>query len=214
MDILNRFKNVLTLRRLFIVGAVSFLVWMLVVTSLSFAVHTFGQEDSAAPADTIIILGSGLRRDGRPGDALFRRSVWGASLYEDGLAPNIICTGGIGEGRTRSEADACREVLMSRGVPAGAIQLEEQSRSTEENAIYAREIMGAQGWETAVLVTDSFHMLRADWIFDSYGIDHTNSPVPRDWVRDYFYTRHFTREIVALHWQAFKTVFNLPITSV
>lgn len=99
-------------------------------------------------------------------------------------------------------------------MPADAIWLEEQSRSTEENAIYTSEMMTENGWETATLVTDSFHMLRAQWVFDNYGVNHDRSPVPRDWVRRYFYVRHFSREIIALHWQAFKDVLNLPVTNV
>ena len=193
---------------------ISFLVWVLVVIGLLQQIQAYGQQDHAQPAETIIVQGSGLRRDGRPGDALYRRSVWAAQLYEQGYAPNIICTGGVGEGRTRSEADACREVLVNNGVPFEAVYLEERSRSTEENALFAQEIMEANAWQTALLVTDSFHMLRANWIFDSVGIDHFRSPVPRDWVRDYYYNRHRNREILALHWQLVKEVFNLPYTYV
>ncbi|GAB4521581.1 MAG: YdcF family protein [Anaerolineae bacterium] len=202
------------LKIVFWVGLVSAIIWLMVVVALASAVQQAGRDDQAQPADVIVVLGSGLRRDGRPGDALYRRSVWGARLFNQGYADQIICTGGVGEGRTRSEADACREVLMQEGVPASAIALEEQSRSTEENAIYAGDIMQANAWETAVLVTDSFHMLRASWIFDTHDITHYPSPVPREWVRDYFYNRHFTRELLALHWQAVKEALNLPFTNI
>lgn len=203
-----RFKHVI------VFAVMSFIIWGGVVGWLLMSINTVGQEDLAQSADTIIVLGSGLRRDGRPGDALFRRSVWASMVYERGLADTIICTGGVGEGKPRSEADACREVLESRGVPADVILLEEQSTSTEENAIYARQLMEENSFEDAILVTDSFHMLRANWIFNSYDIRHYRSAVPRDWVRDYFYTRHTTREIVALHWHLFKEALNLPVTSV
>lgn len=218
MDTLKRINSrligLLTWKRLFIIALVGGVIWFGVVVVLAMQIESVGQTDEAQPADVIIVLGSGLRRDGRPGDALFRRSVWAARLYEQGYAETVICTGGIGAGQRRSEADACREVLESRGVPRSAILLEERSASTEENALYAHEIMDANGWDDALLVTDSFHMLRASWIFDTEGITHYRSPVPRDWVRSYFYSRHFTREIVALHWQAFKETFNLPVTRV
>lgn len=197
---------------------VALVVWILVVLGLSAAIVIVGDQENARPADAIIVLGSGLTRSGRAGDALTRRSVWAAHLYQEGIASAVICTGGVGQGQPRSEADACREVLVRQGVPAEAIHLEEQSRSTEENAIYAQEIMLAHDWHTAVIVTDSFHMLRANWIFGVYfdreGMSHYRSPAPREWVRAYHYRRHFVREIAALHWQAFKTIFNLPNTYV
>ncbi len=205
------------MRRLVILIAVSLLIWLGVVAWLAASIHAYGEDNQFADgqsADVIIVLGSGLRRDGRPGDALLRRSRWGADLYQQGAAPHVICTGGVGDGKPRSEADACREVLVRYGVPEQAIFLEEQSRSTEENAIYARTIMLDQGWQKAVLVTDSFHMLRANWVFDIYDITHVRSPVPREQVRSRFYNRHFTREIVALHWQAIKELLNLPHTNV
>ena len=207
-----RFKHVL--RFAFIAGV----IWLLVMITLGVGVHTYGATENAEPSDVIIVLGSGLRRDGRPGDALLRRSRWGAQLYAEGLAPIVICTGGVGQNAVRSESSACREVLIREGVPEDAIYLDEQSRSTEENAIYAQAIMLENDWTSAVIVTDSFHMLRANWIFETYfdenSIHHTRSPVPRDWVRNYFYMRHSLREIVALQWQAFKEIFNLPITAV
>lgn len=208
----------LTGRHLLRFIAVVLAVWLGVGLALAVSIYQFGESGNARPADAIIVLGSGLTRSGRPGDALTRRSVWAAGLYADGLAPAVICTGGVGDGQTRSEADACRELLEQRGVPPEAIYLEEQSRSTEENALYASAIMRDQGWTSAVLVTDSFHMLRANWVFDLYfdaeGIAHTRSPVPRAWMRTYFYVRHFSREMLALHWQAFKETFGLQVTNV
>lgn len=215
---MRQIRRLFTLKHLLRVAALALVIWLAVVAAMVAGIYTTGEESNAEPADAIIVLGSGLRRDGRPGDALRRRSIWAAQLYNEGMAPAVICTGGIGDGKTRSEADACREVLESRGVPRAAIYLEEQSRSTEENAIYAREIMREQAWASAVLVTDSFHMLRANWVFDLYfdedGIHHTRSPVPREWMRTYFYVRHSTREIVALHWQAFKELLGIEVTNV
>lgn len=192
----------------------AFVIWLCALIGLGAALERAGRDDRAQVADAIIVLGSGLRRDGSPGDALWRRSRWAAQRYADGLAPAIICTGGTTPGYARSEADGCRQVLQEFGVPAAAITLEDRSRSTEENALYAAEIMAARGWDDAVLVTDSFHMLRASWIFDAQGIVHYPSPAPRDWVRTAWYLRLAARELIALHWQLVKDALNLPFTSV
>lgn len=187
-------------------------IWLMIGVVLTALVIVVGETRTPQQADAIIVLGAGLRRDGRAGDALTRRSLWAAQAYADGYAPRVICTGGITENRPRSESSACRALLIENGVPPDAIFIEERSRSTIENALYAHEIMRTNGWQSALLVTDSFHMLRASWIFNTQGIAHTAYPVPRNWMRISVYSVSLLREIAALHWQALIEVFNLPFT--
>jgi len=192
---------------------VTLAVWMVVIAALALSVILYGRVDNRRPSDVIVVLGAGLRRDNQPNLALIRRSEHGATLYHEGIAPFVVCSGGYALGRTRSEADACREILESSGVPLSAIVMEDRSRSTEENAIYTREIMGVRGWRTAVLVSDGYHMLRAQWIFTDSGIDVVTSPAPTR-PRLSTYVTAVAREIVALHWQVFKLIFQLPYTYV
>lgn len=189
------------------------LLWLVAVIGLTAAVIVYGRLDRAEDADVIIVLGAGLRRDGRPGPALTRRSEKAAQLYHDGIASHVICTGGRPQGIPRSEADACGEILRAAGVPAEAILLEEDSRSTEENALYAHELMQAQGWQQAVLVSDGFHLLRANWLFQRQGIPNTTSPAATDppFGQQVVFTG---REIAAFHWQALKDFLGLPFTYV
>lgn len=189
-------------------------LWLLFICGLTASIHLYGQLDRQQQADVIIVLGAGLRRDGRPGPALIRRGSQAADLWHAGVAPRLICTGGFPTTFiTRSEADACFDVLTERGVPADAIIMEENSRSTHENAVYSRQIMTENDWETAVVVSDSYHMLRATWIFSTIGIDMVSSPAeimppPGNYVSSVL------REVVALHWQAVVFTFNLPFTFV
>ena len=125
-----------------------------------------------------------------------------------------MCTGGMTSRYPRAEADACREVVESQGVPASAVIMEAESRSTEENAINARRIMDEHGWQDAVLVSDSYHLLRARWIFSLEGITVYRSPIPPAQTPLDFYLFSVAREIVALHWQVVKLALNLPQTYV
>ena len=177
------------------------------------AIHFTGNIDRTRESDVIIVLGAGLRHDGRPSWALTRRSRQGAELWKQGIAPTILCTGGMAESYPRTEASACREILLAAGVPASAILLEEQSRSTEENAIYSKRILDARDLGTAVLVSDSFHMLRASWLFQLQGIATVASPVPADRIQQpLFYPYSLVREFLAFHWHLFKEVFGIPLT--
>lgn len=179
------------------------------------AVHFVGRQDSSAPADVIIVLGAGLKRDGRPGPALTRRSRQGAALWHEGLAPVLLCTGGQTAPFPRTEAAACREVLIAAGIPANAILLEEQSRSTEENALFSQRILAELGLERAILVSDSYHILRASWLFGQRGIETVASPVPASTIRDpLMYPYSLAREFAAFNWQLLKDALRLPITHV
>ncbi len=177
------------------------------------AIHITGARDAAAPADVIIALGAGLRRDGRPGPALTRRSLHAAELWRAGIAPAVICAGGRAESSPRSEADACRELLQRQGLPQSAIFLEDNSRSTEENALFSSQLMTARGWTSAVLVSDSYHILRASWLFALQDVEVYASPVPATQIyHPLAYIRSLLREFLAFHWQFIKEALNLPVT--
>jgi uncharacterized SAM-binding protein YcdF (DUF218 family) len=189
------------------------IIWLLVVCGLTANVHFYGQIDQSQPADVIVVLGAGLRRNNEPAPALIRRSQHAADLYARGIAPVIICTGGVAAGRTRSEADGCRAILEAAGVPRQAIWLENRSRSTEENAVYTESIMRTHGWERAVVVSDNYHLLRACWLFSNAGLEVVMSPstLPQ---RLSNYWPAVGREVAALHWQVLKQLLNLPFTYV
>ena len=178
------------------------LSWLALNAALAIGIHLQGRAGPLEPADVIIVLGSAVNRDGSAGPSLTRRAARAATLWKDGVAAAILCTGGLTEGRPRSEAAACRDVLVAQGVPAAAIHLEDRSRSTEENARFSRPILDAQGWHSAALVTDPYHMLRARWIFSTFGIAHQPAPVGRDGIALGWYLNRLGREVIALQWQA------------
>ncbi|WP_428846256.1 YdcF family protein [Moorella sp. Hama-1] len=76
-----------------------------------------------------------------------------------------MCSGdnngrGIGNLNRTPEGAAARQVLISRGIPAGAIHDEVNSRSTRENLVEARKTMQRYGWQRAIIVTHDYHLLR------------------------------------------------------
>lgn len=193
--------------------AIGMFLWLIMAVVIALAIIGYGQVSHERDADVIIVLGAGLRRDGRPGPALIRRAEEGARLYREGYATNVICTGAIPRFANRAEAEGCADVLRENGVPDSAIVLETRSRSTEENAAYSLEIMNEQGWELALVVSDGYHLLRARWIFADQGVEAYTVPASRQ-PRTFDLATALAREVVAVHWQVFKTVLNLPYTFV
>lgn len=197
------------------VALISMFVWLVIVLILIVMIHTTGRVNHAESADVIVILGAGLNEEGHAGYALTRRATHAANLYHQGYADMIICTGGVADNQTRSEADGCFDVLVSHAVPESAILIETESASTEENALFVEPILEAHNFESIIIVSDSYHVFRARYIFQSIGIDTISlSPVSSALIRGYpTYESSVIREILALHWQVFKTIFKIPVTS-
>jgi uncharacterized SAM-binding protein YcdF (DUF218 family) len=158
------------------------------------------------------VLGGGLNHDETPTLATVRRAQRAAELWKAGYAPMLICSGGYPTWSGISEADGCADVLRASGVPKEAILLEAISRSTEENALYSHGIMQTHGWKTALVVTDGYHILRTTWIFSVEGISGSTSPAANPPFMEL--VGALIREVVALYWQVFKTILNLPVTYV
>jgi uncharacterized SAM-binding protein YcdF (DUF218 family) len=178
--------------------------WLSLAVSIGLAVHVSGRRRALRQADVIIVLGSGVNRDGSAGPTVTRRAGEAATLWKAGLAPMVLCSGGYTSGYPKSEAAACRDVLLQEGVAGAAIHLEDRSHDTGENALFSHPIVQARGWRHALLVTDSFHMLRASVIFSRRGIPHQRAPVAADAIPRGWYLNRLGREVIALQWQAVK----------
>ncbi|MBV9470464.1 MAG: YdcF family protein [Abitibacteriaceae bacterium] len=135
----------------------------------------YGQHDHPQPAHAIVILGAHVKEHGVPGDALRRRTLHAVELYQQGLAHKIICTGGIGI-NPPAEAQVAAQLAMQQGVPESDLVLEDQSTSTWENASNATHICKAHGWQSIILVSDPYHMWRAQRDFKMLGLTVYPSP--------------------------------------
>lgn len=134
----------------------------------------------------VVVLGAGLKNGGEIGPLLASRLERGVSVFQalaarGGADPVLIVSGGKGADERVSEAQAMAGYLIGRGFPAGRLILEDRSRTTEENLLFSKAIMDRRSpgarW---VIVTSSFHALRAAIIARRLGIDGqvTGAPVP------------------------------------
>src|SRR5262249_48549876 len=90
------------------------------------------------------------------------------SLYRAGVAPVLVLSGG---GRPAvAEAEVMRQIALAEGVPAAALVTEPRSQTTVENATETAELMSRRGEKAVVLVTDSYHALRACLLFRIAGL--------------------------------------------
>jgi len=194
--------------------ALALVAWLWIMFVLAMVVDGYGRVDRVQRADVIVVLGAGVQRDNSPGLAMRRRVSHAADLWREGYAPAIVCTGGKPGNRTRSEADACSELLIKEhGLPESAVLQEDQSRSTEENAMFTHVMMRANGWNSAIVVSDNYHLFRARRLFSNEGLTVFTSPAPQQ-APDNLYVVYVLREVAALQWQLVKEALNLPVTYV
>lgn len=152
------------------------LVTVIVAWSVSAAlVLLWGARDRARTSDAIVVLGA-AQYVGRPSPVLRARLDHALDLWQRGLAPRLIFTGGTGVGDTTSEAAVSRIYALKHGVPDTAILMENEGRTTRESLAAVSAIMHARQMRTAILVSDPFHMLRLRILSTQYGVDAYTSP--------------------------------------
>jgi uncharacterized SAM-binding protein YcdF (DUF218 family) len=83
-----------------------------------------------------------------------------------------------------AESRATLGFVLSEGIPRERVLLEERSRSTHENAVYAKELIRPVSGESWILVTSAYHMPRAiaafagvGWPVIPYPVDYRVDPV-------------------------------------
>ena len=164
-------------KRLFLAGAL-LLAPIIYVGALGFWLGNWGRVERAKSADAIMIFGTGVRADGTASMTLRARTRHAYELWKRGLAPLILCTGGVGA-HGPAESEVQKRLLVGWGVPASAIVIEERSTSTWENAKFGAPLLprGAQ----VIAVSDPYHLWRCARDCEQFGLRATTSPAKAAW---------------------------------
>jgi len=150
-------KRALTIVRriLTVVVVTAFALWLISAA----AVMVWSSRDEARPANAIVVLGA-AQYAGRPSPVLRARLDHALDLWHKHLGQLLILTGGTGERDTTSEAAVGRTYAIKHGVPDTVILMETEGRTTSESMRAVAGMLEARGLQTALLVSDPFHMLR------------------------------------------------------
>lgn len=140
-----------------------------------YQVHATGQSEGARPADAIVVMGA-AQYDGTPSPLLQARLDHAFELWQQGLAPLMVVTGGNQPGDRFTEASASADYLVERGVPAEAILQETEGQSSYDSLAGVAELLDQRGLRRVVLVSDPFHSLRIRLTAEELGLDASVSP--------------------------------------
>jgi len=140
-----------------------------------------GNTDQARPVDAIVVLGA-AQYDGRPSPQLAARLDHVVELWDDGLAPLVVTTGGNRPGDRFTEARASATYLEDRGVPADAI-VQVGGNNSYDSLVAVRDELRSRDLNGVLLVSDPYHALRIRLISQELGLTAYGSPTRTSPVR-------------------------------
>jgi uncharacterized SAM-binding protein YcdF (DUF218 family) len=151
------------------------LVGVLVVGGTAFRVWQVARGDDRSAADAVLVLGA-AQYAGTPSKVLEARLRHAMDLFDEGVAPYIVTTGGNQPGDTHTEASAGVRWLTEHGVPEDRVIPVEEGNDTLGSVEAAADVLRARGWQRVVIVSDPWHSLRARTMAADAGLDATTSP--------------------------------------
>lgn len=151
------------------------LACLLMAGATALAIWWTARQDARPRSDAIVVLGS-AQYNGRPSSIFAARLEHARALYRQGIAPVVVTVGGKKSGDNFTEAEAGRDYLANEGVPRQALLAVPEGVDTLESMKDVAAVFRQRGWHSAVLVTDPWHVMRAERMADDAGIDAASSP--------------------------------------
>ena len=138
--------------------------WM--IYSTKNVVYTL-EEANQFSGDCILVLGCGVRSDGKPSHMLQDRLDVAIAAYQKGLAPKLLMSGDHGR-EHYDEVNAMKDYAISKGVPSVDIFMDHAGFSTYESMHRARDIFQC---DRILVVTQNYHLYRAIHNARAFGME-------------------------------------------
>ena len=150
---------------------------ILVAGLLAWRIYSFGNTSSNAQADAAVVLGAAVWTN-QVSPVFKERINHALNLYRKGQVRKLIFTGGQGNPGEPTESAAARDYAIQSGIPASDILIEEQSHTTYENILYAKQLADTHGIKKVLIVSDPLHEKRAMAMAEDAGLVAEASPTP------------------------------------
>ena len=134
-------------------------------------------EAPAKKADVIVVFGA-AEYAGRPSPVYRARLDHGYELFQKGMAPVVITTGGSAQDPDFSEGGVGRDYLLRRGIPEQALIAETQGSDTALSAARVANIMRTNGMSSCIAVSDAYHVFRIRALLEKEGVQVELAPRP------------------------------------
>jgi len=155
-------------------------VWLHVRT----AAQRYRSLEAVPSQQTAVVLGASVYRDGRPSDMLRDRLETALDLYRAGKVRKILLSGDHGVRRAYDEVVVMRRYVLARGAAPADVFTDHSGFTTYDSVVRAKESFGV---ESAILVTQGFHLPRAVYIAKGVGLTAVGLSADRRPYRSTFY---------------------------
>lgn len=123
-------------------------------------------EKTDFQADAILVLGAGVRANGRPSLMLEDRLLTALALYRANVCARIIVSGDHGSS-DYDEVNVMKSYLVDQGVPSDVVFMDHAGFDTYDSLYRAKAVFGAK---SLIVVTQRYHAYRAVYIGERLGI--------------------------------------------
>ncbi|MBP7964017.1 MAG: YdcF family protein [Caldilineaceae bacterium] len=196
-----------------LVGSFPFLLQCAVAWAYADQMVTVEEAVAAPTGDqaegrVAIIYGARVYASGRLSPMLQDRVETGVQLFHVGKVDTLLMSGD-NRAENYDEPGHMRDYAISRGVPAGAILMDPSGLRTYDTCYRAKALFGV---ESALLVTQAFHLPRALFTCDALGLDVTGVVADQRTYSAASISWSESREIPALMVALFDVVRRRPAT--
>jgi uncharacterized SAM-binding protein YcdF (DUF218 family) len=153
---------------------VAFVSW---VATQCVGIVRAGSAQELHPADAIVVFGA-AEYVGHPSPVYRARLDHAYELFQRGLAPVVITTGGSGSDPSFSEGGVGHDYLMHRGISDSSLIAETQGSDTAQSAERVAVIMRANRMQSCLAVSDAYHVFRIRKLLEHQGVTVYVAPRP------------------------------------
>jgi len=152
-----------------------------------------------------IVFGAGLYRNGSPTPVLRDRVATAVDLYNLGKVEKLLMSGNVSRGH--NEPQAMQTYALGLGIPGEDIILDGAGMRTYDTCYRARDIFGL---DSAILVTQAFHLPRAIYTCNLLGVSAIGVPADLRQYRRTSQTFWNLRETIATVVALWEIHFSQP----
>ena len=145
--------------------------------SICLAIVRQASQQEVHPADAIVVFGA-AEYAGRPSPVYRARLDHAFDLFQRGVAPVVITTGGAAADPSFSEGGVGHDYLMKRGIPDASLIAETQGSDTAQSAERVGVILRTNHMRSCIAVSDEYHVFRIQKLLEHEGVQVYVAPRP------------------------------------
>lgn len=173
--------------------------FLLLIVGTGISIYRYSFEQATQPADAAIVLGAAVWGN-QPSPVFEERIKHAIKLYQQKKVKALVFTGGFGKGQRFSESQIAKQYAINQGIPAQAIFIEQQSKTTLQNLEYTKPIVINNQWSRLLLVSDPLHMKRGIMMAEDLGLIIKPSPTQTSRYQSWQSQLRFLGREVYFYW--------------